>query len=128
MVKKIRKRDGSVVIFQQEKIEEAIWKAAKAVGGSNRDKAKGLTDEVVAMLTKHHGDKGIPDVEEVQDLVEKVLIENGHAKTAKAYILYRKSHEELRDVKGLFDTIEVVDDYLSLDDCLSILGDMALKL
>ena len=116
MVKKIRKRDGSVVIFQQEKIEEAIWKAAKAVGGSNRDKAKGLTDEVVAILTKHHGDKGIPDVEEVQDLVEKVLIENGHAKTAKAYILYRKSHEELRDVKGLFDTIEVVDDYLSLDD------------
>jgi len=52
----------------------------------------------------------------VQDLVEKTLIEEGHAKVAKAYILYRKSREELRAVKGLFDTIEVVEDYVGLDD------------
>ena len=116
MVKKIRKRDGTVVLFQKEKIEEVIWKAAKAVGGTDREKAVSLAAQVVEILEKKHGDKGVPDVEEVQDTVEKVLIENGHAKTAKTYILYRKSHQELRDVKGLFDTIEAVDDYLSADD------------
>jgi len=45
-----------------------------------------------------------------------MLIEEGHAKVAKVYILYRKSHEDLRDVKGLFDTIEVIDDYIGLND------------
>ncbi len=115
-LKKIRKRDGTVVLFQKEKIEEAIWKAAKAVGGTDREKAVKLAAQVVTLLEKKYGDRGIPDVEEVQDTVEKVLIENGHAKTAKAYILYRKSHQELREVKGLFDTIEAVDDYLSSDD------------
>ena len=58
----------------------------------------------------------IPEVEDVQDMTEKILIEEGHAKVAKAFILYRQSHEELRDVKGLFDTIEAVDDYIGLND------------
>lgn len=116
MVNKIRKRDGSVVLFQEDKIAEAIWKAAKAVGGTDQSKPKGLAKMVAQKLEKIHGAYGIPDVEEVQDLVEKILIEEGHAKVAKAYILYRKSHDELRNVKGLFDTIEVVDDYLGLND------------
>jgi len=116
MVNKIRRRDGSVVPFYPEKITEAIWKAAKAVGGHDREKAEELSKEVRDILTQKYGEKGIPDVEEVQNLVEKRLIENGHAKVAKAYILYRKSHEELRNVKGLFDTIEAVDDYVSLND------------
>ncbi|MBU4242042.1 MAG: ribonucleoside triphosphate reductase, partial [Nanoarchaeota archaeon] len=115
-MKHIRKRDGSVVHFKVEKIEEAIWKAAKAVGGQNRDKAKELAEEVISILNERHQEGYISDVEEVQDLVEKTLIENGHAKTAKAYILYRKSHEELRNVKGLFDTIEAVEDYIGLND------------
>jgi anaerobic ribonucleoside-triphosphate reductase len=116
MVSKIRKRDGSVVPFNQEKITEAIWKAAKSVGGQDKEKAKRVSDLVLVRLNEKYGEQGIPEVEEVQDSVEKVLIEEGHAKTAKAFILYRKSHEELRQVKGLFDTIEVVDDYLSLND------------
>jgi len=115
-MKHIRKRDGSVVQFKEEKIVEAIWKAAKAVGGQNREKSQELTTEVINILNERHQDGYIPDVEEVQDLVEKTLIENGHAKTAKAYILYRKSHEELRNVKGLFDTIEAVEDYIGLND------------
>ncbi len=115
-MKRIRKRDGSVVTFRIDKIEEAIWKAAKAVGGQDKEKAKELSEEVIKVLDDRHKDGYIPDVEEVQDLVEKVLIENGHAKTAKAYILYRKSHEELRNVKGLFDTIEAVEDYIGLND------------
>ena len=112
MVKKIRKRDGSVVLFQKDKIENAIWKAVKAVGGKDKERPKDLTNLIVEKLDKIHGEHGIPDVEEAQDLVEKILIEEGHAKVAKAFILYRRSHDELRNVKGLFDTIEVVDDYI----------------
>ncbi len=113
-IKKIRKRDGSVVLFQKDKIADAIWKAAKAVGGHDKKRSEILADMVVESLLKEGND--FPDVEQVQDRVEKILIEEGHAKVAKAYILYRKSHEELRNVKGLFDTIEVVDDYIGLED------------
>jgi ribonucleoside-triphosphate reductase (formate) len=116
MVKKIRKRDGSVVFFQDDKIENAIWKAVKSVGGKDRERAKAITSLIVDKLNMIHGEHGVPDVEDVQDLIEKVLIEEGHAKVAKSFILYRKSHEELRNVKGLFDTIEAVDDYIGLND------------
>ncbi len=116
MVKKIRKRDGSIVLFNKDKISEAIWKAAKSVSGYDKKESERLCNMVVSELDKKYGELGIPEVEEVQDLVEKILIEEGKAKTAKAYILYRKTHEELRSVKGLFDTIEAVDDYLSLSD------------
>lgn len=116
MITKIRKRDGSVVLFQQEKIAEAIWNAVKAVGGTDKKRTEHLSELIVKELGKKYGESAIPEVEDVQDTVEKFLIEEGHAKVAKAYILYRKSHEELRYVKGLFDTIEVVDDYISLND------------
>ena len=116
MINKIRKRDGSVVLFQEDKIADAIWRAARAVGGKDSEKSKMLADLVIKKLDEVYGEQGIPDVEEVQDLVEKILIEEGHAKVAKAFILYRKSHDELRNVKGLFDTIEAVEDYIGLDD------------
>ena len=116
MVKKIRKRDGSVVFFQSDKIESAIWKAVRAVGGKDREKAKWITKQIVEKLDRICGEHGVADVEDVQDLIEKVLIEEGHAKVSKAFILYRKSREELRDVKGLFDTIEAVEDYIGLND------------
>jgi anaerobic ribonucleoside-triphosphate reductase len=116
MVRKIRKRDGSVVPFEKSKIAEAIWKAAKAVGGKDRERSLVLTEKLMKNIDAKFGENAIPDVEDVQDAVEKLLIEEGHAKVAKAYILYRKSHEELRNVKGLFDTIEVVDDYIGLND------------
>ena len=116
MVNKIRKRDGSVVLFQKDKIEGAIWKSVRAVGGKDKDKAKHICDKIVEKLNRVHGEHGIVDVENVQDLTEKVLIEEGHAKVGKAFILYRKSREELRDVKGMFDTIEAVEDYIGLDD------------
>ncbi|MCF7910623.1 ribonucleoside triphosphate reductase [Candidatus Pacearchaeota archaeon] len=116
MVRKIRKRDGSVVSFDLDKITEALWAAVKAVGGSDKQRAVEITELISKELNKRHSEQGIPDVEEVQDLVEKTLIEEGHAKVAKAYILYRKSRQELRDVKGLFDTIEVIDDYIGMND------------
>lgn len=115
MVSKIRKRDGRVVKFKKEKIVEAIWNAAKAVGGRDKKRAKVLGDMIVEEIEKRFGDR-IPQVEEVQDIVEKTLIEEGHAKVAKAYILYRKSHQDLRQVKAIFDTIDVVEDYVGEKD------------
>jgi len=116
MVTKLRKRNGEVVLFDEDKIAEAIWKAVKAVGGTDREKAEYLAKIVASEVGKKFGVQGIPEVEFVQDMVEKVLIEEGHAKVAKAYILYRKSHEELREFKGMFDTIEAVEDYIGLND------------
>lgn len=91
----IRKRDGTVVPFDKNKITNAIYMAAKAIGGDDRKLAEKLADEVVLFLYTLKGDK-TPEIEEVQDAVEKILIESGHARTAKAYILYRKQREILR--------------------------------
>ncbi len=101
IIKKIRKRDGRVVNFDQEKIAEAIWKAAQSVGGKNRDLSAKLANQVVERLEKQLRPDEVPSVEQVQDLVEKTLIENGHARTAKAYILYRQKRTEIRRAKLL---------------------------
>jgi anaerobic ribonucleoside-triphosphate reductase len=105
----IRKRDGRIVEFNREKIVSAIFKAAKAVGGEDRQLAEELGEIVVQYLYKRLG-SGIPTVEEVQDAVEKVLIETGHAKTAKAYILYRDRRTRLRDSKS--ELMDIVQDIL----------------
>ena len=94
------KRNGKVVPFDKSKIANAIFKAARAVGGENRKMAEALADEVVLFLYTIKGDKP-PTVEEIQDAVEKILIENGNARTAKAFILYRKQREILRKKKLL---------------------------
>ncbi len=115
-IKKVRKRNGSVVDFDQERITNAIFGAVVEVGGRDRKTAEKLSNEVVRILEERYAGK-IPSVEDVQDTVEKVLIERGHAKTAKAYILYRKQREELRTIKSTFLEVErVVDDYLGQSD------------
>lgn len=116
MIRKIKKRDGKIVDFNPVKISEAIWKAAQAVGGKDYKKAAELTDKVITILEKELKRGEIPSVEHVQDVVEKILIEDGHAKTAKAYILYRKQHQDMREIGGLLKDIDVVDDYLSMLD------------
>ena len=116
MIRKIKKRDGKIVDFNPVKITEAIWKAAQAVGGKDYKKAAELTEKVISILEKELKRSEIPTVEQVQDVVEKVLIEDGHAKTAKAYILYRKQHQDMREIGGLLKDIDVVDDYLSMLD------------
>jgi uridine kinase len=89
---KIIKRDGRIVPFNREKITLAILAAAIAVGGRDRKTAESVTDDVIVRLESRENPVSIPTVEEVQDLVEKSLIERGHAKTAKAYIIYRYEH------------------------------------
>lgn len=91
----IVKRNGEIVPFGREKITLAIYKAAAAVGGHDRARSENLTDEVVAALEGGYaGDT--PSVEDIQDVVERVLIKNGHARTAKAYILYRHERARMR--------------------------------
>jgi len=115
-MKFVRKREGRLESFDQERITKAIWKAAKAVGGKDRASAKKLSDEVIAELKKRFGEDGVPTVEEIQDIVEKTLIENGHARTAKAYILYRKQHQDLRELAALLSSADLVDQYLEIED------------
>lgn len=116
MIRKIRKRDGKIADFNPIKITNAIWKAAQAVGGKDYKKSVELTDRVMDNIENILQKGEIPTVEQVQDIVEKTLIEEGHAKTAKAYILYRKQHQDMREIGGLLKDIDVVDDYLSMMD------------
>ena len=96
MITKIRKRDGRTTAFNVQKIADAIYKAAISVGGSDYSAALSLADEVCRQLEADNNTD--PTVEEVQDVVEKVLVENGHAKTAKAYILYRADRTRIREM------------------------------
>ena len=116
-IKFIRKRDGRLEPFDPKKIEKAIFAAAKAVEGEDQEKANQLTRQAISFLEVLYKDDRIPTVENVQDLVEKILIENGHAKTAKTYILYREQHAKLRQTKALLsDAVNMVDDYIQQKD------------
>ncbi|MBW4829308.1 MAG: anaerobic ribonucleoside triphosphate reductase [Clostridiaceae bacterium] len=97
MITKIKKRDGREVPFNIEKIANAIFKAAQAVGGQDYNTALELAEEVTLYLEDNF--KGeIPEVEDIQDAVEKILIESGHARTAKEYILYRSERNKAREM------------------------------
>ncbi len=113
MIKSIIKRDQSIVPFRKEKIVLAIFKAASSVGGSDFAKSEELTEQVIQLCELKYPN-GIADVEGVQDVVEKVLIENGHAKTAKAFILYREKRRSSREANALIGaTIEMFTEYLN---------------
>ena len=102
-ITKLKKRDGSIEKFEQDKITGAIFKAAKATGGEDWEKALTVSKIVVAILGERFGTHTVPTVEQIQDVVEHTLIKEGHDKTAKAYILYREQHKQIRDVKELID-------------------------
>jgi ribonucleoside-triphosphate reductase len=117
VVEKVRKRNGRVVDFDKEKVTEAIWKAAQSVGGKDRKIAEKLASKVVSVIEFQMGDKEVPTVEAVQDVVERVLIKSGYADTAKAYILYRQQHTKIRETKSTFvDVIRTIDEYLGESD------------
>ncbi|MEW5826621.1 MAG: ribonucleoside triphosphate reductase [Candidatus Bipolaricaulota bacterium] len=111
----IVKRDGRTVPFDAAKITTAIWKAMKEVGEGDEFLAQGLAVRVIRRLeTRFAGE--FPTVEEIQDAVEESLIAKGLARTAKAYILYRKQHEDLRAMQGLLQEMPLVEDYLAERD------------
>ncbi|MBK7379098.1 MAG: response regulator SirA [Ignavibacteriales bacterium] len=96
-IKQVKKRSGVLVPFNKGRISNAIYRAAVAVGGRDKEKADELADEVIKLLTKDNSTFITPTIEEIQDAVEKVLIENGHAKVAKAFILYREEANKRRE-------------------------------
>jgi len=114
-ISRIKKRDGRIVPFETDKIAQAIFKAARAVGGKDYNAAKELADKVIE-IAQYVDDDEIATVEGIQDLVEKVLVKNGHYKTAKAYILYRKQHDDIRKTGQLFLNNKIIADYLEKND------------
>ncbi|WP_094226994.1 adenosylcobalamin-dependent ribonucleoside-diphosphate reductase [Methanolobus psychrotolerans] len=96
----IRKRDGRIVAFEPGKISLAIQKAFLAVGEKNGDLTGKISGQVVEAIEDTFKNS-IPDVEDVQDIVEEKLIRNGYARVAKSYILYRQKRADVRDAKKL---------------------------
>lgn len=112
MITQIKKRYGSVVGFDKSKITNAVYRAAREGGGESREECDRIADKVVEKVEKEMPKGTIPTVEGVQDVVEQVLIETGHAKTAKAYIIYRQRRAEIRKEKQIVlekDEIDEVD-------------------
>jgi ribonucleoside-diphosphate reductase alpha chain len=99
-ISQIRKRDGSIVPFNQVKIQQAIYKALVATGNDNTSLADELAVQVVK-LVKDRLSRTTPTVEQVQDIVEEVLMTQGYPDVAKAYILYRQQRADVRRLKGI---------------------------
>lgn len=117
MVRTIIKRDGRIDQFDVNKIAAAIYKAAIAAGGDDKVKAFELAKTVTEFLDAKYPDGESPTIEDIQDTVEKVLIERQHAKTAKAYILYRERRKQTREADALKNaTIDMFTKYLSETD------------
>ena len=105
----IVKRDGRVATFNEAKITTAIWMAMRSVRDPDDEAAQKLAQQVIAVLDERFVGEN-PTVEEVQDLVEETLISAGRTQTAKAYILYRKKHEDLREMRGRLNELPLVED------------------
>ncbi|GJM43690.1 MAG: hypothetical protein DHS20C21_05320 [Gemmatimonadota bacterium] len=95
-IRHIIKRSGQTAVYERERVTLAIYKAAAAIGGHDRALSERLTDQVEEALFATYTDEDPPSVEDIQDVVERVLIRNGHAATAKAYIVYRHERAKLR--------------------------------
>ncbi len=112
-IEKVQKRDGRVVAFEQEKIEEAIHKAVVATNQGDGVVSKKVADKVVSLLNRRFKKGEIPNIEQVQDIVEEALMLEDLVETAKAYILYREQRRAIREAsKATDDSSEKVDSYL----------------
>ncbi len=117
MIQTVRKRNGKLVPYDNNKIAMAIFKSAESVGGHDFTTAVALAQEVEEAVKATFTDESVPAVEEIQDLIEKILIEDGHAKVAKAFILYREQHRKVREKEDLILDIEhTMDGYLKQSD------------
>lgn len=110
----IKKRNGTIVPFQVEKISNAIWKAGEATGEFTEENAEKLTLRVLN-LAQQALPGSIPAVEQIQDIVEEVLISSQYKRTAKAYILYRDQHSKIREIVSRAD-VDLIDKYLEKAD------------
>ncbi|HRW95013.1 MAG TPA: ribonucleoside triphosphate reductase [Bacteroidales bacterium] len=112
---KIVKRNGEIADFKTEKIEHAIFRAMRALGMPDRARAKERSLQVIKRMEETY-DEDMLSVEEVQDVVEKVLFENESCELVKSYMLYRKQREQNRNTKDLLNNNDTIDDYLDKRD------------
>ncbi len=115
-ITQIIKRSGEIVDFEQDKITKAIIKAFEATGQNEEELAKKISNQVVKRINEKFHSRSIPAVEEIQDIVEDILIENKRTKAAKAYIIYRDQHRQLRDLNNALDEEKLMQDYLGRAD------------
>lgn len=115
MITKVQKRNGDIVTFDSNKIVEAIWGAVKEAGGNDKAPVYKLAEQAVSLVEEQS--KGeVPHVETIQDIVETVLIKNGHDRVSKAFILYRKKRGEVREAKSiLVDVEELIYEYIGAE-------------
>jgi len=111
-IKNIKKRDGRVVLFDEKKIFLAITKAMRSVGEPDEKKVGEMTSQVVEILEQRFDGHTIPEVEQIQNIVEEILIKNRCVAVAKAFILYRELHRKLRNINSLIDSDELVHNYI----------------
>ncbi len=110
MFEKIKKRDGRVADFDSSKISDAIAKAASATGEFDEREARKLTLKVITLARELRLGR-CPDVEEIQDIVERILLDSPFYKTAKAYIIYREQHNQIRRIT-IREHVELMDSYI----------------
>jgi ribonucleoside-triphosphate reductase len=112
-ITKVKKRDGTVVSFDQSKIAEAVFKAITATGQGDGIISKKISERVVDILNRRFKEDEIPQVEQIQDIVEEILILEGLVDTARAYILYREQRRRIREASAVVDeSSERIDKYL----------------
>jgi ribonucleoside-triphosphate reductase (formate) len=113
LVKKIIRRSGRVVPFDKKKIVIAVDKAMAATGEGDKNDAKKVGEKVLQILNKNYKKGDIPTVEQLQDLIERVLMILDFEETAKAYILYREQHRKLRETEAsLSEAVSLIDKYI----------------
>ncbi|MBU4481203.1 ribonucleoside triphosphate reductase, partial [Patescibacteria group bacterium] len=111
--RRVKKRDGRIVDFEQSKITNAVFKSVTAAGEGDGDKSRKISNKVVQILNRRFKKDEIPTVEQIQDIVEEVLISAGLVETAKSYILYREQRRRVREaVKVAEEAVDRVDQYL----------------
>jgi ribonucleoside-triphosphate reductase len=117
IIARIKKRDGAVVDFAQDKITHAIAKAMKSQGIDDFSQAKTVSDIVTFVIEEKFGGYTIPSVEQIQDMVEMVLMKRGYLEVAKSYILYRERHKSIREARQTGINLErLIKDYVSDHD------------
>ena len=124
-ITEIRKRNGSISHFNQDKISNAIFKALEATNKPDKELATELTSGVLNKLAEHgFSAEYAPSVEDIQDLVESTLIDQGHSDIARTYILYRHERRKIRDEKMRILNTKTLDSVAKAFDtnCLRVLA------
>jgi ribonucleoside-triphosphate reductase len=112
-IRKVIKRSGQIAPFSQGKITKAVFKALSSTKEGGMDEAKKVCEKVVSMLERKHKVGYVPEIEEIQDLTERVLMILDFEETAKAYILYREQHRKVREAEeSLDEAVSLVDKYI----------------